>query len=128
MAEKAQFLFSKDNYKYFDLEINEENLFSRGISKIIDIEKNEAIDLLTKKINVDSLELCDNYNLHYNNWPFLVKIDHFSGYRVTGICQKNNFFLVIESDPVQRLLSEISYRIEAAVKKKISLICFVHLG
>ena len=67
MAEKAQFLFSKDNYKYFDLEINEENLFSRGISKIIDIEKNEAIDLLTKKINVDSLELCDNYNLHYNN-------------------------------------------------------------
>ena len=48
MEEKPQFLFSKDNYKYFDLEINEENLFSRGISKKIDIGKNEVIDLLTQ--------------------------------------------------------------------------------
>ena len=44
MEEKSQFLFSKDNYKYFDLEINEKNSFSRGISKKIDIEKNEVID------------------------------------------------------------------------------------
>ena len=43
MEEKAQFLFSKDNYKYFYLEINEENLFSYGISKRIDIEKNKVI-------------------------------------------------------------------------------------
>ena len=55
-------------------------------AKKIDIEKNEAIDLLTEKIDFDSLELCDNYNLHYNNRLFLVKIDHFSGYRVTGTC------------------------------------------
>ena len=48
MEQKPQFLFSKDNYKYFDLEINEENLFSRGISKKIDIGKNEVIDLLTQ--------------------------------------------------------------------------------
>ena len=48
MEEKPQFLFSKDNHKYFDLEINEENLFSRGISKKIDIGKNEVIDLLTQ--------------------------------------------------------------------------------
>ena len=86
MEEKLQFLFSQNNYKYFDLEINEKNLFSHGISKKIDIEKNEAIDLLTEKIDFDSLELCDNYNLHYNNRLFLVKIDHFSGYRVTGTC------------------------------------------
>ena len=86
MEEKSQLLFSKGNYKYFDLEINEENLFSRGISKKIDIEKIEAINLLTEKIDFDSLELCDNLNLHYNNQPFLVKIDHFSGYRVTDIC------------------------------------------
>ena len=77
MEQKPQFLFSKDNYKYFDLEINEENLFSRGIRKKIDVEKNEAIDLLTEIIDFDSLELCDNLNLHYNNQPFLVKIDHF---------------------------------------------------
>ena len=82
MEQKPQFLFSKDNYKYFDLEINEENLFSRGISKKIDIEKIEAINLLTEKIDFDSLE----FNLHYNNQPFLAKIDHFSGYRVTDIC------------------------------------------
>ena len=72
MEEKLQFLFSKDNYRYFDLEINEKNSFCRGISKKIDIEKKEAIDLLTEKIDFDSLELCDNYNLHYNNRPFLL--------------------------------------------------------
>ena len=88
MEEKIVFSFSEDNYKYVDLEINEENLFSRGISKKIDIEKNEAINLLTKKIDFNSLELCDNLNLHYNGQPFLVKIDHFSVYRVTGVCQK----------------------------------------
>ena len=44
MEEKPQFLFSKENYKDFDLEINEENLFSGGISKKCDIEKNETID------------------------------------------------------------------------------------
>ena len=92
MEKKPQFLFSKDIYKYFDLEINDENLFSRGISKKIDIEKNEVIDLLTEKIDFDSLELCNNLNLHYNNQQFLVKTVHFSGYRVTGICQENFFF------------------------------------
>ena len=125
MEEKLQFLFSKDNYKYFDLDINDEHLFSRGISKKIDIEKNEAIDLLTEKIDFDSLKLCDNYNLHYNNWPFLVKIDHFARYKVTGISQKKKNFLVIESDPVQRLLSEVFHRIEAAVEKQnfVKLLC-----
>ena len=128
MEEKLQFLFSKDNQKYFDFEINEENFFSRGISKKINIEKNEAIDLLTKKIDFDSLKLCDNLNLHYNNQPFLVKIDHFSGYRVTGICQKKKFLLVIELDPVQRLQSEIFYRIEVAVKKQNFVNLFCSLG
>ena len=125
MEEKIEFLFSKDNYKYVDLEINEENLFSCEISKKIDIEKNEAIDLLTEKIDFDSLELCDNFNLYYNNRLFLVKIDHFSGYRVTGILQKKKNFLVIQSDPVQRLLSEIFYRIEDAVEKEnlVNLFC-----
>ena len=33
MEEKIKFLFGEDNYNYVDLEINEENLFSRGISK-----------------------------------------------------------------------------------------------
>ena len=102
MEEKLQFSFSKDNYKYFNFEINEENLFSRGIGKKISIEKSEAIDLLTKKIDFDSLKLCDNLNLHYNNQPFFVKIDHFSGYGVTGICQKKNW--VIELEPIKRLL------------------------
>ena len=118
MEEKIVFSFSEDNYKYVDLEINEENLFSRGISKKIDIEWNEAINLLTKKINFNSLELCDNLNLHYNGQPLLVKIDHFSAYRVTGVCQKRKNFLLIELDAVKRLLSEIFYRIEAAVAKE----------
>ena len=85
------------------------------------------MDQSTEKIDCDSLELCDNYNLHYNDRPFLVKIDHFSGYRVTSFCQKKKNFLVIKSDPVQRLLSEIFYGIEAAVENKISSICSVLL-
>ena len=95
MEGKLQFLFSKDNYKYFDLEINKENIFSRGISQKTDIVKmkqNEAIDLLTEKIEFDSFELCDNLNLHYSNQLFFLKKDHFSGYRVTGIFQEKIFF------------------------------------
>ena len=88
MEERPQFLFSKDNYKYVDLEINEKNLFSCGISKKTDVEKNEGINLLTKKIDFNSLELCDNLNLHYNNRSFFVKIDHLSGYRLIDICPK----------------------------------------
>ena len=43
-------------------------------AKKIDIEKNEAIDLLTEKIVFDSFELCDNCNLHYNvTLRFLLK-------------------------------------------------------
>ena len=52
-------------------------------------------------------------------------MDHFSGYRVTGICQKKKIFLVIDGNPVQRLLSEIFYRIETAVEKEslVNLLC-----
>ena len=73
MEEKIEFLFSEDNYKYVDLEINEENLLSCEISKKIDIEKNEAINLLPEKTDFHSLELCDNYSLYYNNRLFLVR-------------------------------------------------------
>ena len=52
----------------------------------------------------------------------------FSGYRVTGVCQKKKNVLGIESDPVQRLLSEIFYRIEAAVKKRNFVNLFCSLG
>ena len=94
-------------------------------AKELILKKNEAIDLLTEKIDFNSLVLCDNLNLHYNNQLFLVKIDHLSSYRVTGVCQKRKIFLIIESDTVKRLLSEIFYRIEAAVEKEnyINLIC-----
>ena len=36
-------------------------------AKKLILKKNEALDLLTEKIDFDSLESCDNYNLHYNN-------------------------------------------------------------
>ena len=72
--------------------INKENLFSHGIGKNIDIEKHETINLLTNKIDFNSLELCENLSLDYNKQLFLVKIDQFSAYRVTGICQTKNFF------------------------------------
>ena len=93
-------------------------------AKELILKKDEAIDLLTIKIDFNSLELCDNLNLHYNNQLFLVKIDHRSAYRVTGVCQKRKSFL-IELVTVKRLLSEIFYRIEEAVEKEnyINLFC-----
>ena len=125
MEKKIEFSFSEDNYKYVNLEINEENLFSHGISKNMDMEKNDAIDLLTERIDLNSLELCDNLNLYYNSQLFLVKIGHFSAYRVTGVYQKKEKKIVVESDAVKRLLSEIFYRIEAAFEKKnyVTLFC-----
>ena len=87
--------------------------------------KNEAIDLLTEKNDSNSLELCDNLNLHYN-WLFLVKIYHFSAYRVTEVCQKKKKKIDIESDAVKRLLSEIFFKsCSWKKKKKITSICFV---
>ena len=74
------------------------------------------------------MELCDKLNLHCNNQPFLVKIDNFSGYRVTGTCHKKKNFLVIESDPVRTLLSKIFYRIEDAVEKLNFVNLFCSLG
>ena len=59
---------------------------------IVKMKQNEAIDLLTEKTEFDSLQLCDNLNLHYSNQLFFLKKDHFSGYRVTGICQEKIFF------------------------------------
>ena len=108
------------------MEINEENLFSHGISKNIDIEKNEAIDLLTERIDLNSLELCDNLNLYYNNQPFLVKIaNRFFSVQSNWSLSKKGKKIVVESDAVKRLLSEIFYRIEAAFEKKITSLYFV---
>ena len=91
--------------------------------------KNEAIDLLTEKNDSNSLELCDNLNLHYN-WLFLVKMYHFSAYRVTGVCQKKKKKKIdIESDAVKRLLSEIFFKSCSWKKKKnyINLFCSPNL-
>ena len=69
--------------------------------------------------------MCDSLNLHYNGQPFLVKIDHFSAHRVSGVCRKKKKLLVIELAAVKILMSEIFYRIEATVKKKkiVNLFC-----
>ena len=47
---------------------------------------------------------------------------------VTGTCHKKKNFLVIESDPVRTLLSEIFYRIEDAVEKLNFINLFCSLG
>ena len=57
-----KFLFRKGSnyYKYADLDISEDELYSHGISKNIDIEKTKAIDLLTEKFDFEKLALCQN--------------------------------------------------------------------
>ena len=57
-----KFLFRKgsNSYKYADLDISEDELYSHGISKNVDIEKTKAIDLLTEKFDFEKLALCQN--------------------------------------------------------------------
>ena len=57
-----KFLFRKGSnyYKYADLDISEDELYSHGISKNVDIEKTKAIDLLTEKFDFEKLALCQN--------------------------------------------------------------------
>ena len=65
------------------------------------------IDLLTEKIDFNELDLCLNFNLHYCEQPFIVKLDHFSGYIVKGICKKRDQFLIVQSDIIRNMLDRI---------------------
>ena len=90
-----------------------------------------AKKLILKKMRQSICYLKKLTSIHWNCVTiiaYIITIDCFlleTGYRVTGIRQKKKNFLVIQSDPVQRLLSEIFYRIEDAVKKEnlVNLFC-----
>ena len=103
------FLFCKGEKldKYVDLDINDDKLYSNGIRDRINIQKTNATDLLTKKIDFNELGLCANFNLHYSGKPFITKLDHFSGYIVKGICQKRDQFLIVQSDVTRNMLDKI---------------------
>ena len=90
--------------------------------------KNEAIDLLTKKNDSNSLELCDNLNLHYN-WLFLVKMYHFSAYRVTGVCQKKKKKkkLILNRMQLRDYCQKFSLKAAVEKKKYINLFCSPNL-
>ena len=122
------FLFCKreESYKYVDLDINDDKLYSNGISGRINIQKTDAIDLLTKKIDFNELDLCVNFNLHYCGEPFIVKLHHFSGYVVKGICQKRDQFFIVQSDVMRNMLNKIFHVINNRVNRnaeKINWIC-----
>ena len=99
------FLFceGEELYKYVDLDINDDELYSNGNGDRINIQKTGAIDLLTKKIDFNELDLSANFNLHYCDKPFIIKLDHFSGYVVKCICQKRDQFLVVQSDVIRSM-------------------------
>ena len=97
IAEDVPFLLCKgeSSYKYIDLDINDEELYSNRIGDRIRIQKIDAIDLLTEKIDFNKLGLCANFNLHYCDKPFIVKLDHFPGFIMEGICQKKDQLLIV---------------------------------
>ena len=88
------FLFCKGEelYKHVDLNISDDELYSNGIGDRIDIQKTDKIDLLTKKIDFNELDLCANFNLHYCDEPFIIKLDHCSGYVVRVFVRKEISF------------------------------------
>ena len=80
IPEGVPFLFCKgeSSYKYVDVDINDEELYSNGFGDRITIQKIDAIDLMTVKIDFNELDLCANFNLHYCDQPFIVKLHTFS--------------------------------------------------
>ena len=65
IAEDVPFLFCKReiSYKYIDLDIDDEELYSNGIDSS-SIQKIDAIDVLTEKKDFNELDLCPNFKLH----------------------------------------------------------------
>ena len=115
----VHFIFCKGEelYKYVDLDINDDELYSNGIGDKINIQKTDAIDLLTKKIDFNELDLCVNFNLHYCDEPFIIKLDYFSGYVVKVICQKKDQFLIVQSDVIRNMLDKIFCVITSRVNR-----------
>ena len=109
IPEDVRFLFCKveSSYKQVDIDINDEELYSNGIGDRISIQKLDAIDLLTEKIDLNGLDLCANFNLYYCEEPFIVKLDHFSSYIIKGICQKRDQFTIVQSDIMRNMLDRI---------------------
>ena len=108
-SRRCSFLFCKggSSYKYVHPDINDEELYSNGIADRISIQKIDAIDFLTEKIDFNEIDLCPNFNLHYCGKPFIIKLDHFLGYIVKGICQKRDQFLIAQSDIMRNMLNRI---------------------
>ena len=71
IAEDVPFLFCNEgsSYKYVDRDINDEELYSNGITDRTSIPKINAIDLLTEKVDFNEIDLCPNFNLHYCEKP-----------------------------------------------------------
>lgn len=86
------------------MNVSKAELYSNGISDKVNIEKTEAVDLLTGKLDFDRLVLCENFNLHYCDEPFLVKIYHFCASIVKGTCQKRNQFLNVQLVTITNIL------------------------
>ena len=83
--EPYEFYFAKtDLCIYRELDINEEELYS-NVKEKIDIQDANIFDLLEWRFDLENLDLCSNFNLHYNNEPFLVKIEHFCARNIQGI-------------------------------------------
>ena len=86
------------------IDINHEELYSNKIDDIISIQRIDVITYWQKKIDFNELNLCPNFNLHYCEKPFIVKLNHFLGYIVKGNCQKRDQFLIVQSGIMRNML------------------------
>ena len=72
------------------------------------------------------LDLCANFNLHYCDEPFFLKLDHCSGYIVKGICQKRCQFLIVQSHIMRNMLDIIFFVINNKLNRnagKLNWLC-----
>ena len=108
IAEDVPFLFCKreSSHKYVDLDIDDEELYSNGIGNRISIQKIDAIDVLAEKIDFNELDLCPNFNLHYCDEPFIVKLDHFFGLYCKKVFIRKGF-LIVQLDIIRNMLDRI---------------------
>ena len=57
------------------------------------------------------------FSLHYCDEPFIVKLDHFSGFAVKGIRQKRDQFSIVQLDIRRNMLDKLFYAFTNSVNR-----------
>ena len=93
-ARQNSIMSEQEHYEFYfekTVDINEDELYS-NVKEKIDIQNANIFDLLEWRFDFENLDQYSNFNLHYDNEPFLAKIEHFCATPVKGRCLPRNIY------------------------------------